>query len=92
MTRYYARKHEDGSLELSTDSRGPELYHIDAETWEEAMTLHHLRQGWEPYNPGKADECSVCGALYYPEGSGVCYRGHVNVIADHAARGESHPS
>ena len=30
-----------------------------------------LRLGWPPYYPsGKAEVCSVCGASYYPQGSG----------------------
>lgn len=27
------------------------LYEIDKETWEECMTEHHIRMGWEPYKP-----------------------------------------
>lgn len=27
------------------------LYTIEAETWEEAMTEHHKKQGWQPYIP-----------------------------------------
>ena len=51
------------------------LYRIDAATWEEACAVHHLRQGWEPYRPqGAARPCPRCGATYYPEGSGECWR------------------
>ena len=50
------------------------LYEIQAESWEEAMAVHHVRMGWEPYKPlGKAKACPRgCGALYYPDGSGWC--------------------
>ncbi len=27
------------------------FYEIEAENWESAMTLYHIRQGWEPYKP-----------------------------------------
>ncbi len=31
---------------------GHELrYVIEADSWEEAMTEHYKRQGWEPYKP-----------------------------------------
>ena len=49
------------------------FWRIEAATWEEAMAIYHLRQGWEPYKPDvKAEPCPDCGALYYPEGSGQC--------------------
>ena len=51
------------------------LYRIDAPTHEEAMAIHHLRMGWEPYRPvGSAQDCSNCGALRYPDGSGQCWQ------------------
>lgn len=28
------------------------LYTFDASTWFEAMSEHHRRQGWKPYDPG----------------------------------------
>ena len=53
------------------------LYEFEAATWEEACAIYHLRQGFEPYKPdGEPAECPVCKAMYYPEGSGVCWRGH----------------
>jgi hypothetical protein len=49
------------------------LYTIDAASFEEAMAIHHLRQGGEPYHPGRAALCPRgCGAYYYPDGSGEC--------------------
>jgi len=50
------------------------LHVIEAETWEEAMAVHHIKMGWEPYKPeGEAEECpNGCGSLYYPKGSGQC--------------------
>ncbi len=55
------------------------LYTVPAETGEEAMAVHHLRQGFEPYQPqGKAAPCPKCKAIYYPEGYGDCWRcGHI---------------
>lgn len=50
------------------------LYTIDADTHEEAMAVHHIRMGWEPYVPnGKPEQCpNHCGFIYYPNGSGEC--------------------
>ena len=55
------------------------LYTFPAETPEEAMAIHHLRQGWAPYQPrGEPAACPQCGAKYFPRGSGDCWRcGHV---------------
>ena len=51
------------------------LYEIAAETYEEAMAIHALRQGWAPYLPmGEGAGCPRCSAVYYPEGSGECWR------------------
>ena len=36
---------------------GKLLYEIEALTWEEAMTEHHRRQGYEEYVPICYDEC-----------------------------------
>jgi hypothetical protein len=52
------------------------LYQVEAATPEEASAIHSLRMGWEPYRPvGAAAPCPQCGAMLYPEGSGVCWRG-----------------
>lgn len=58
------------------DRTCPDLcFYIEANSWEEAMAIYHLRQGWEPYRPmGEAAKCPSCGAIYYPEGSGQCWR------------------
>lgn len=64
----------DGSLEPNCEQL---FWRIEAATWEEAMAIYHLRQGWEPYRPeGKAEPCPDCGALNYPEGSGQCWQCH----------------
>mgnify|MGYP001558516995 CR=1 FL=1 len=88
---------KDGSItlaladELRPSVVGPDatiLYEFEAATWEEAMAIHHLRQGWEPYRPagepapcptpglrinGKEPARPTCGAWYWPEGSGKCW-------------------
>ncbi|MBL1278362.1 MAG: hypothetical protein COB30_019995 [Ectothiorhodospiraceae bacterium] len=50
------------------------LHSIEADTHEEAMAVHHIKMGWEPYKPmGEAKSCPKgCGAYFYPEGSGEC--------------------
>lgn len=51
------------------------LYSFEAATYEEAQALHNLRMGWGPYRPlGEPAPCPSCGAFYYPEGSGECWR------------------
>jgi hypothetical protein len=54
-------------------------YAFIAHTGEEAMAIHSLRQGWAPYLPmGGAAPCPNCGAQYYPECYGDCWRcGHI---------------
>jgi hypothetical protein len=54
-------------------------YEFAAETGEEAMAIHSLRQGWGPYLPmGDAAPCPTCGTAYYPLGYGDCWRcGHI---------------
>lgn len=49
-------------------------YRIEADTFEEALAIHHIKMGWSPFQPaGKAEPCPhSCGALFYPEGSGEC--------------------
>ena len=77
---------EDGGLTVSTvegivkqrtagqlSAEARLLYRFDAATWEEAMAIHHLRQGWEPYKAGKAAHCPTCDSYFYPEGSGLCW-------------------
>jgi hypothetical protein len=51
-----------------------------AATYEEAMSIYHLRLGFEPYKPsGKPKLCpNDCGSFYYPDGSSQCpYCGEV---------------
>lgn len=47
---------------------------IEADTFEEAIAISHLRRGSEPYRPeGEPKPCpNGCGAMFYPEGSGQC--------------------
>ena len=84
---YHAWRNADGNIlfiEYSLDDLerdGPpepdleHLYTVEAATWEEAMSIHHLRMGWDPYRPlGKAAPCEFCGALVYPHGTGLCWK------------------
>ena len=86
LKRYYVWEHESGNSVTCQptpllmkdgkpfDDVNELLYIIEAATWEEAMSIHHLRMGWEPYDPGgKAQKCPNCGAFFYPEGSGLCW-------------------
>lgn len=50
------------------------LYSVDAYSWEEAMAIHHLGQGFELYRAERDPEpCPQgCATHYYPDGSGIC--------------------
>lgn len=51
------------------------LWEIEADTVEEASAIYHLRMGFEPFQPqGDWAPCPKCGAVFYPEGSGQCWR------------------
>jgi hypothetical protein len=51
------------------------LFEFEADTPEEAMSVYNLRMGWGPYKPmGDPAACPQCGAWFYPEGSGECWR------------------
>ena len=51
------------------------LFEFEAATSEEASAIYTLRMGWGAYRPmGEAAPCPDCGAWYYPEGSGECWR------------------
>ena len=51
------------------------IFAIQAATWEEAMSIYNLRLGHDPYRPiGEPANCPKCDAIYYPEGSGECWR------------------
>jgi hypothetical protein len=54
-------------------------YNFIANTGEEAASIRNLREGWAPYLPmGDAAPCPKCGAMFYPEGYGDCWRcGHI---------------
>lgn len=50
-------------------------YMIRAATWEEAMAIHYLRQGWGTYLPaGAPGTCAQCTAVIYPDGTAECWR------------------
>jgi len=50
-------------------------YVIWAETFEEAMAIRNLREGFSPYTPmGTPIKCPKCDSHYYL-GSGECYCG-----------------
>ncbi len=66
-------------LRFNDGTKDPEaevmLYSFEAETYEEAMSIYYLRQGWAPYKPeGEAEPCPKCGSNYYPKGSGYCWK------------------
>lgn len=87
LTRYLVYKQDDGFL-LTTEENSLILithglisksefpsYEFDAHTPEEASAIFNLRQGHGPYVPmGEPSECPKCSAVYYPSGSGVCWR------------------
>ena len=51
------------------------IFTIQAATWEEAMAIYNIRLGHDPYRPiGKPEKCPKCGAVFYPKGSGECWR------------------
>jgi len=51
------------------------LYSVEANSWEEAMAIHHLRMGYAPYKPCGVPEPGLdCGALVYVDGSGQCWQ------------------
>jgi hypothetical protein len=91
MKRLYSAwgKKEKGEADCLIEGEGPPrfangkldtssldfYFFIEANTWEEAMAIYHLRQGWEPYRTNASPaNCPDCGAIYYPEGSAQCWR------------------
>lgn len=84
--RYEAWECADGfaffaSDQLATHEADPttrlvrKLFECEAHTGEEALSIYHLRMGWGPYTPaGNPAPCPRCGAWFYPEGSGDCWR------------------
>jgi hypothetical protein len=51
------------------------LYTFEACSYEEALSIYYLRQGWAPYKPeGAATPCPECRAMHYSKGSGECWQ------------------
>lgn len=80
LKKYEVWEDVEGNLLLCTP--GPKLTsykvrklcYIEAQTWEEACAIYHLRMGFEPYKPdGEAESCPKCSMLYYPLSSGECW-------------------
>lgn len=73
---------EDNSMQMSLTTAGqPEgssfLFELEAATWEEAQAVYHMRMGWGAYDPGTPGKCPVCdddNVVYYPGGSGQCWK------------------
>lgn len=76
---YEAWARDDGSLELrravdfarARPAPGEvRLDRIAAASWEEAMAIHHIRRGFEPYRPMSSPRaCPTCGrGVVYGEG------------------------
>jgi hypothetical protein len=75
ITLMRAERVEDAKVHGLIDPNGIMLYQIQADTWEEASAIHALRMGWSPYRPeGEPMSCPKCSAIYYPMGSGECWR------------------
>jgi uncharacterized OB-fold protein len=49
---------------------------FDAATYEEAKVIMDLRMGWasQELGLGPPGDCPKCGAVVYPESTGVCWR------------------
>ena len=51
------------------------VFAFEAGSYEEACAIKNIRLGYGPYRPvGDAAPCPACGAQYWPEGSGECWR------------------
>jgi hypothetical protein len=86
MKRVYTAWGKSGQGEATTlvSGEGPPefadkdavlLWRLETQSWEEAKAITNLRNGWSPYIPlGNPAPCPKCGALYYPKGSGQCWR------------------
>jgi len=84
--RFEAWETEDGACffpsdQLRAQQSNPatkltrKLFEVDAHTFEEALAIYHLRMGWEPFQPeGDGEPCPKCAAMFYPKGSGECWR------------------
>jgi len=75
-TSLYSRESEQDARSKGLLSSDAELlWEIEAHTQEEAAAIYNLRMGFEPYVPtGAPRPCPKCGAWFYPEGSGECWR------------------
>ena len=70
---------EEAERDLRSKGAFPEyaelLWEVVTDTPEEASAIFHLRMGFEPFVPqGEWQPCPKCGAAFYPEGSGYCWR------------------
>jgi hypothetical protein len=84
--RYEVWETEDGAVLFASDQSAAQkanlaqklvrkLVDLEANTFEEALAVYHVRMGWEPFKPvGEPRSCPKCGAFFYPEGSGECWR------------------
>lgn len=51
------------------------LWSVEVGSFEEALAIRNLRNGWEPYTPiGEPSPCPVCAAIHYADDSGQCWR------------------
>jgi hypothetical protein len=68
-----AENHCRKSGELSASAEL--LWEVSAATLEEALSIYHLRMGFEPFvPPGDVQPCPGCASPFYPQGSGQCWR------------------
>jgi predicted enzyme related to lactoylglutathione lyase len=86
QTMYQAWKTQDGAAFFPASRLGEMranpamtlealLFEIEANTYEEAAAIYNLRMGFGPYQPGgDPAPCPNCGAWFYPQGSGECWR------------------
>lgn len=86
LTEYEAWETEDGAVmfpsvqlnSMHTNSAvrlTRHLYTFEAATGEEAAAIYSLRMGFGPHTPvGSPQPCPKCGAWFYPQGSGECWR------------------
>lgn len=76
QTALYSEESEKDARDKHLLNENAELlWEIEAETQEEASAIYHLRMGFEPYFPvGEWQPCPKCGAVFYPESYGECWR------------------
>jgi len=72
---YTYRVADDGQRPPGLSDAAELLWEFDAASSEEAMSVHFVRLGYAPYYPaGDPAPCPACGAIYYPHGSGECWK------------------